>query len=297
MKNKIKTSLTYHSDLGSEETMESTNRETLQQKVVFDIQGNVEEHIQYLSDGSIEDRVTNAYNTDGKLAEEVLYDADGVIAERRTLEYSEKGKLLKEFKHYEDGSRDITTYVYDEAGHLTEKIFGDDSSYVEKREVFTFEGDKLISVQEFGEEDDLLKSRTYTYDADGNLEESSESPTDNGGRKVTIFNSNALPELVKYYSEAGNLIARHTYEYNENGQVTDISEETQSGTSSSHTEYDENGQAVIIEDKSANEELNHRIERTYDQGGNILTSHVFINGQGRNHNQHYLERIEYIFFE
>ena len=52
-----------------------------------------------------------------------------------------------------------------------------------------------------------------------------------------------------------------------------------------------------MEDKSPNEELNHRVERTYDEEGNMLTSHVFINGHGRNLNQHYLERIEYIFFD
>lgn len=297
MKNKIKTALTYHSDLGSEETPETTNNEILQQKVEFDDQGNIIEHIQYQPNGSIEDRVTNAYNAGGWLAEEVLYDPDGEIAERRTLEYSENGKLLKEIKHYDDGSQDIIAYVHDEAGHLMEKNYGDDSGYIEKKEVFAFEGDKLSSVQELDEDGTIQKEIIYTYDADGTLEETSESPTENGGRKITIYNSNALPEVVKYYSEAGNLIARHTYEYNDKNQVTDISEETQSGISLSHTEYNEHGHAIVIEDKSVNEELNHRIERTYDEEGNILTSHVFINGQGRHKNQHYIERIEYMFFE
>lgn len=298
MKKNIESALTYHINLGSEENPEAKPNETLQQKVIYDLKGSVTEHIQYLPDGSIEDRVTNSYNADGKLAEEVLYDPDGEIAERRTMEYSENGKLLREIKHYQDGAQDIVTYNYNEAGHLMEKIFGDDSGWVEKREVFTFEGDKLIDVKEFDEDDNLLKESTYSYDPDGNLEESSESPSnDRGGRKVTIYNVSGLPEVIKHYSEAGNLIARHTYEYNEKGQVTDIREETQSGTSSSHTEYDGNGYAVVMEDRSANEELNHRIERTYDEEGHVLTSHVFINGQGRNLNQHYLERIEYKFFD
>jgi antitoxin component YwqK of YwqJK toxin-antitoxin module len=298
MKNKVKSALTYHADLGSEETLEVKTNEALQQKVIFDAQGNISEHIQYLADGSIEDRVTNSYNADGKLAEEVLYDPDGEIAERRTLEYAENGKLLKEIKHYQDGAQDLITYSYNEAGHLLEKIFGDDSGWVEKREAFTFEGDKLTAVKEYDEEGKLLKESAFTYDADGNLEESSESPTsDMGGRKVTIYNISGLPEIIKYYSPSGNLIARHTYEYNENDLVTDIKEETQSGISSSHTEYDEIGHAVVLEDRSANEELNHRIERTYDEEGNLLTSHVFINGHGRNLNQHYLERIEYTFFD
>ena len=298
MKNIIKSALTYHIELGSEETLEIKTKETLKQEVVFDVQGNVAEHIQYLPDGSVEDRVTNSYSTEGKLTEEVLYDPDGEIAERRTMEYSENGNLLKEVKHYLDGAQDIITYRYDGAGHLLEKIFGDNSGWIEKREVFTFEGDKLTAVKEFDEDNTLLKEVTFTYDADGNLEESSESPTrDMSGRKVSIYNINALPEVIKYYGESGSLIARHTYEYNEKGQVTDIKEETQSGISSSHTEYDENGHAIVMEDRSANEELNHRIERTFDGEGNLLISHVFINGQGRNLNQHYLERIEYTFFD
>jgi len=297
MNNKIKTALTYHVDLGSEDNPEVKRTETLQQKVIYDALGNVKEHIQYLPDGSIEDRVTNAYSTDGKLEEEILYDPDGEIAERRTMEYAENGKLLKEIKHYQDGAQDFITYNYSEAGNLTEKIFGDDTGWIEKRDVFTFDGDKLIAVKEFDEEDALLKESTYSYDSDGNVDESSESPSnDMGGRKVTIYNTSGLPEAIKHYSVSGNLIARQTYEYNEKGQVTDIKEETQSGTSSTHTEYDEHGHAVVMEDKSANEELNHRIERTYDDNGHILTSHVFINGQGRNLNQHYLERIEYVFF-
>lgn len=298
MKNKIKSALTFHMDLGSAENLEAKTIETLQQEVVFDAQGNVAEHIQYLPDGSIEDRVTNTYNAEGKLAEEVLYDSDGEIAEHRTLEYMEKGTLSKEIKHYEDGSQDIISYGYDDAGHLKEKIFGDDSGYIEKREVFTFEGDNLISEMEFDKDDTLLKESNFTYDDDGNLAESTESPTgEMGGRKVTIYNIRALPEVIKYYSESGNLIARTKYEYNEKGQVIDISEETQSGTSSSHSEYDEHGHAVVVEDRSANEELNHRIERTFDENGNLLTSHVFINGHGRSLNQHYLERIEYTFFD
>lgn len=298
MKNKIISALTYHLDLGSTEDPETKTIETLQQKVDFDLQGNVTEHIQYLPDGSIEDRVINNYNAEGNLVEEVLYDPDGEIAEHRTLEFSEKGTLLKEIKHYEDGSQDIITYRYDEAGHITEKIFGDDTGWIEKREIFTFEDDKLTTVKELDEEGALLKESTFTYDEGGNLEESSESPNgEMGGRKVTVYNSHSLPEVIKYYSPSGNLIARTKYEYNEKGQVTGISEETQSNTSSSHTEYDEFDNAVVVEDRSANEELNHRIERTFDENGNLLTSHVFINGHGRNPNQHYLERIEYAFFD
>jgi antitoxin component YwqK of YwqJK toxin-antitoxin module len=298
MKNKIKSALTYQMNLGSAENPEAKNSEVLQQKVVFDEMGNVVEHIQYLPDGSIEDRVTNTYHADGKLAEEVLYEPDGDIAERRTMEYNEAGKLLKEIKHYQDGAQDFITYRYDDAGHLAEKIFGDDSGWIEKREAFTFEGDKLTRVSEFDDEDTLLKESTYSYDADGNLEESSESPTsDMGGRKVTQYTTDGLAEVIRYYSPSGNLIARHTYEYNEKGLVRDISEETQSGISTTHTEYDENGFAVVLEDRSANEELNHRIERTFDIEGNVLTSHVFINGHGRNINQHYLQRVEYLFFD
>ena len=297
MKNKIKSAITYHKKLGSAEKLETKTNETLQQIIVFDMQGNVAEHIQYMPDGSIEEKVMNTYSADGKLTEEVLYTPDGEIAEHRTMEYTENGKLLKEIKHYQDGAQDIITYCYDEAGQLTEKTFGDDSGWIEKREVFTFEGDKLTAVKEFDEDNKLLKQSTFRYDADGNLTESSESPAgDSGQRKVTIFNNHALPEAIKYYSESGSLIARHTYEYNEKSQVTNIREETQSGISSSHTEYDENGYAVLMEERSANEELNHRIERTFDEEGNITTSHVFINGHGRNINQHYLERVEYTFY-
>jgi len=71
MNNKIKTALTYHVDLGSEDNPEVKRTETLQQKVIYDALGNVKEHIQYLPDGSIEDRVTNIYSADGKLEEEI----------------------------------------------------------------------------------------------------------------------------------------------------------------------------------------------------------------------------------
>lgn len=298
MTQKIKSAHTYHLNLGSTEHLDEATNEILQQEVIYDARGNVAEHIQYLSDGSMEDRVTNTYLADGKLAEEVLYDSDGEIAERRTMEYDESGKLLKEIKHFQDDSQDIISYHYDTSGHLAEKTFGDDSGWIEKHDVFTFEGDDLIKVVEFNEDNALLRESTFTYDAEGKLEEGTESPVnDLGGRKVTLYTTDGSPQVVKYYSHTDMLIARHTYAYNEKGQATDISEETQSGASSTHTEYDENGHAVVMEDRSANEELNKRIERSYDEGGNLLTSHVFINGHGRTLNQHYYERIKYIYFD
>jgi hypothetical protein len=293
----IKSAMTFRKDLGSEESMEREGKEVLQQSVSFNEKGNVLEHIQYFPDGTIEDKVVNTYTADGKLLEEVLYDQGVELAERRTMEYDEKGKPLREIKHYQDGARDFIDYSYDEAGHLVEKKYGDDSGWIEKREVFSFENDHLTQVKEFDDEDNLTGETTLVYDLEGRVEESSEWPAgEQGGRKVSVYNEKGLIEVIKHYSDSGKLIARFTYSYNDNGLVTDITEETQSGTNTSHNVYDEKDQVILREEYSADQELNHRVERTYDEYGNLLSSHVFINGRGRHMNQHYLERVEYTFF-
>jgi hypothetical protein len=298
MKKQIKSAKTYRVELGSEISDKREGKELLTQCDTFDSKGNVVEHIQYFLDGSIEDRVVNEYSNEGKLLEEILIDQDGETAERRTMEYDEKGRPAREIKHYQDGAQDFITYSYNEAGHLAEKIYGDDSGWTEKRELHTYENDRLISMQEFDEEEKLIGKTTVVYDSEGKVEESSEWPAgEQGGRKVTIYNEKGLIETIKQYSETDKLIARFTYSYNERDQVTDITEETQAGTSTSHTAYDEKGLPIMREEFSENEELNHRVERTFDDDGNLINSHVFINGRGRHVNQHYIERVAYTFFD
>jgi antitoxin component YwqK of YwqJK toxin-antitoxin module len=298
MKKQIKSATTYRKQLGSEESAELKGAEILTQLMKFDVKGNVLENIQYFPDGSIEDRVVNEYSAEGKLLEEVMFDQDGEIAERRTLEYDEKGRPAKETKHYQDGTRDFITYLYDEAGHLVEKIYGDDSGWIEKKEVFIFDGNHISAAREYDEEEKLVGETTLIYDQDGKIEESSEWPAgEQGGRKVTLYNEKGLIDVIKQYSDSDKLIARFTYAYDEKDQLTDVTEETQAGTNTSHTAYDETGRAVVREEHSANQELNHRVERTFDEDGNLLTAHVFVNGRGRHINQHYQEWIEYSFFE
>jgi antitoxin component YwqK of YwqJK toxin-antitoxin module len=298
MKKQIKSATTFHKELGSEEGVDREGKEILTQTVSFDSNGNVLEHIQYFPDGSIEDKVVNEYSAEGKLLEEVLFDQGDELAERRTMEYDEKGRPAKETKHYQDGAQDFIDYRYDEAGHLVEKIYGDDSGWTEKREVYSFENDRLTTACEFDDEDKLTGETTVVYNQEGKMEESSEWPAgEQGGRKVTVFNEKGLIDVIKQYSESGKLIARFTYSYDEKDQVTDITEETQAGTNTSHTGYDEKGQVIMREEYGANQELNHRVERIYDEEGNLISSHVFINGHGRHINQHYLERVEYVYFE
>jgi antitoxin component YwqK of YwqJK toxin-antitoxin module len=297
MKKLIKSAITFRKDLGSEENAEREATEILMQLVSFDAKGNVLEHIQYFPDGSVEDRVVNKYSDEGKLIEEVLFEQDGGIAERRTMEYDEKSRPVKEIKHYQDGAQDFITYRYDEGGHLVEKIYSDDSGWTEKREVYSFEAGRLVTAKDFDDDDNLVGETTVCYDTEGKLEESSEWPAgEHGGRKVTVFTDKGLIDVIKQYSDSGNLIARFTYAYDEQDRVTDITEETPAGTSTTHTVYDEKGLAIMREEHSANEELNHRVERIFDDEENLLTSHVFINGRGRHINQHYLERVEYTFF-
>jgi len=298
MKKLIKSAKTFRKDLGSEESIEREGTEILLQTVLFDEKGNVLEHIQYFPDGSVEDRVVNNYSSEGKLLEEVLFDQEDELAERRVMEYDEQGRPIRETKHYQDGSRDFIDYRYDEAGHLAEKVYSDDTGWMEKREMYCFENDRLINVREFDDEDTLSGETTVVYDPEGKIEESSEWPADEqGGRKVIVYNEKGLIDIIKQYSGSGILIARFTYTYDEKDQLTDITEETQAGTNTSHTAYDEKGQAIMREEHSTNQELNHRVERTFDEDGNLLSSHVFINGRGRHINQHYLERLEYTFFD
>jgi hypothetical protein len=298
MKKQIKSTTTYRTELGSEMSDNREGKEILIQSVAFDDKGNVLEHSQYFPDGRVEDRVVNEYSTEGKLLEEILFDQDGETAERRTMEYDEKERPAREIKHYQDGAQDFISYSYDENGHLVEKVYGDDTGWIEKKEKYTYENDRLISAQEFDDENNLIGETTVVYDSEGKIEETSEWPaSEHGGRKFTIYNEKSLIEVIKQYSDSDKLIARFTYNYDEKDQLTDITEETQTGTSTSHTVYDEKGQAVMREERSANEELNHRVERTFDEEGNMLTAHVFINGRGRHINQHYLERMEYSFFD
>ena len=264
----------------------------------YDEQGNITLDITYGENDREEERVENSYDENGRLTEEVFYDEQGDVTERKSYEYDEKGKMQQEYKHYLDGSRDVISYVYNGQDQLMKKIHKDEDDVVEKTEYFKYEGDRPAMTEMFDENNELIYKSIKKYDENGNLVEEAVDDRETFEQyalRHTYDQDGKRIETIRLDKE-GNVLEKASFSINPKGEITEAVQETPYNVITTNMEHDAKGNLIKQEEYNGQNQLNHRLERSFDENDNLTESNVFIDFHGEGINRNYLLKYQYNFF-
>lgn len=299
MSKKIKSETSWKHDL----TIESFRDEEVKVKAYkagykeFDKNGNLLCEINYDSRGDLNEKYLFSYDENSKLIEEIIYFDEEEIAERITYERNSKGQIIKSYNHYLDDTFDTIEYIYD-GKKLIKKITIDSDGDTDSIENFTYEGDNLILFEKLDDENELVERNSYKFDQNGKeLENSKWNAEDDQEISVKIFyNEEGDKNKAHQFNNKKQLVAIVDFEYDSKGNINKVIEESQRGKSILNLTHNENAQVVIQEELNGQGEINHRVERKYDDDGNVLVSKVTINRHGQGINEDYTIEFKYEFF-
>ncbi|MCD6113586.1 MAG: hypothetical protein J7J86_10030 [Bacteroidales bacterium] len=260
--------------------------------------GNIIQEINFDDLGEFQDKHINKYNDKGLLIEEILYDEDDQIIESYFYNRDENGLLINKKIRYIDGSEDTELYNYDENDNLVEKILSDSDDYIERKEIFKYSDNKMISKEEYDEDNKLVSKITNVYDEDGRLIETTMWDEEQGNIKlVNKYNNKGFREKVFKYNDKGQLIEKNEYFEDDKKRIYQMIEETPFEKNIIKFSFDDKGNVVLQEEYNRDNVLVSSIERKYDEDNNVLETIVSVDGQGRALSQNYTLKYEYEFFD
>ncbi len=267
-------------------------------KTSYDQEGRILSEIKYDASGGIEQHYEYEYNEKGNKTADRSYDENGELIDNMEYEIDENGKRLFAYKIYLDGSKDTITYRYDAEERLVSKEVKDDEDELERTEVFAYEGTNEVLHESRDEENRLVyrKETRYTEKAEVLEEKTWSEETDSTSRLLNEYNNDGQLTSVTSFAESGDIVFKVSYEHDEKQQIVKVIEKSIEGENHTIIEYDEHGNAIVQEDRNADGILNTRIERVYDENGNIIESEAIVDQHGKARNQHYVLKYEYAFF-
>ena len=253
----------------------------------------------YHPDGSLEQAYEYKYDEKGRLTEENLLYEENEIAERKTFENDENGRIIKEFRHYEDGTADTVFYKYDEQNNIIEKIFVDSDNQIESKQSYEYSNGKLVKKEVFEGEKELVLLNLFSFDEKGNETESTTWDADENKKRkyVNEFDEKGLKIKTLVYNDAGQLIAKNLYSYNDKGNVSQIIEQDAYHTNTINLVYDEQNNVILEEEFNKENFLNYRMNKKYNDKNLITESEIMIDRHGEGMSQHYILKYDYEFFE
>lgn len=261
--------------------------------------GKLLKETQFGEDGQVEQVMAYTYDEKGFLTGEELLDADGSVLEKRSFEPDDQGRIATEFIHYADGSADSIAYAWDEKGRVIKKERYDDAGELESAEYFEYEGDLLIRERSEDAQGELLSQTQNTWDENGLLTEvvSENHEEDLWYRKVYRYDESGHRQATTTYNQEGDPVERILFENDEQGRPLEIVDENRRQKNTLRMEYNERGDIIFQDEHDVNGELISSIERSYDQTGRLLESHIVVRNLQRGISRSYGLRNEYSFFE
>ena len=276
-----------------------TPDETLQtegikiQSTSFKENGNIIRDVHYNNAGKEEEVIEYKYDGQGNLTEEQLYHAADDFSETRTYERNESGLLLSEKLHYLDGSADETSYLYDEAGNVREKIVRDDEGSIEREERYLWnETGQLLEENHFEYGEPVYSAKNIMNDR-GLVIESNRWQQDEGhSQTLTEYDSEGRRKEILHHNAAGKLVERAEFVYDEKGRIAELEEENVRSYKKTVFGYDENDNIIEQKEFDENDVLVSTVFRTFENK-RIIQSEVTIMGAEENMTQKYLIKYEY----
>ena len=286
----------FRKDLGPDvsQISEDDIQEYITSETEYNENNNIINEITYTPDGSIEQRYKYKYNSEGKLQEELLYYEDGEIADRKKYEYNDKGYLLKELIYYQDKTFDTIQYNYNADMNLIEKTTVNSDGETDEKEIFEYSNGKVILNAIFDGEKNKFYETTFKYNEDGKVTELKEwdSETNKKTKSVSTYDDNGvLIKQIRYANDS--LIAKMTFTLDENNRVKQVEDEDVNHRNTIDIIHDANGNIIEETEFNFHNEMNHKINRTFNENNDVLESRVFMDPHSGNVVQNYVIRHEY----
>jgi YD repeat-containing protein len=276
MGNKIKSETVYRIDhIPGEEIDLDQDAGIRQSYHEYNEAGQVVVEIAYTGDGEIADRIEYRYDESGQLLEKFIYGEDDDVLERTEVIWSDSKRIAREIIHYLDGSEDIHEFFYDERGNLSGIQVKDDEDEVEYTQKFFYEGNKVIKVEKWDGNDEVIFRQEDEY-KDGTLASRSIWSDEEVKPFTIIQNFNAAghrTEELRYDSNE-QLIERNIYEEDEQRRVVRMIEENRQRKNTTEFSYDDQGNVIHQAETDLNGDLNHEVFRIYGPGGELLKTTV-----------------------
>ena len=241
----------------------------LSQVTEFDAAGNQLLLIDYLPDGSIENKIDSKYD-DNNLLEEKQYTDEETLTDHKCYFRNQDGQIERIEITYQDGSVAIQTHRIDPKTNTETIEELHENGDLEFREVLEYDKDKNLKARDVYDFNNKLKEAfTYTYNEGGLLVNRKQL---NPKRKLEIetryeYNGNGLISYRANLNRKGKLSDFLKVEYDANGQVI---KQNFSGKFFFTFEYDAQGNAVLEERYSAGNELEYQSRFEYDDNNQMI---------------------------
>lgn len=215
---------------------ENQVRRRLLSETLFDDNGNIVEETVCNDNGQPEQLTRNQF-INNRLTETATTDLLNEFTEVQKFEYNEAGLLLSKTLCFADGSEMVTNYRYDGSQRLICRVETDDEEGTCQEKTYRYEGENLAGVKETDADGNILEEVSYNYDDAGRRTAITTVAGEEEGSVKTEYDDQNRPAIQRTYDPAGRLIARTTWEYEDN--VVRETVENIQGVTITETGYDD----------------------------------------------------------
>lgn len=279
MTKKIRSVTVYRVEKGSGGKGSDQSGKAIQSFTLYNEEGNILEEVQYGSQLEMSEKNRYLYDDKGRVSGMMLIDEANDVLEDKRIEWSDADRMEREVTRYLDGSEMTVSYHYDDQGRLIRRITADEDGEVEGREIYHYEGDNLVKVEKYNEDDRLIYKQEDIYIGKERSESMiflMEDPDDKVVR-VIKYNDRGQRSAEMVYDRKDRLIEKNLYEVDDQGRLVKMVEENATRKNITEFLYDDSGNNIkeqVETDRDGN--LNHRVLRTYDADGNQLETRVIM---------------------
>jgi hypothetical protein len=245
-------------------------------ETTFNDAGQIIHEIRFGADGMVESIVTNTYNEAGKLLTREHQDEQEQSTEKLEFFYNEAGNAEKHFKIYTDGSQDVIEYKYDSSNQLISKRVIDDEGEVEEITRYAYSGNKLILEEIKDGTGEIVSTNKYSFDDNGNETVHETSNPEGYLKIVNTYNAQNKRITTVKIDEDGEIVEETSIEEDEESKTIKMIENSPSGTVFYNILLDNQGRQLMQEEYDENEDLLSRVEREYDESGNLIQSKAIV---------------------
>lgn len=296
MSKQISVERIYNLDLNSDQTEANSN--LISKELFFDKNKNLIKEVSYNPPGLTEQTTAYKYDEQNRLIEECCYDADDDLLENTKFFWDGENRKIKEEKHYLDGSSDTTIFTYNKNGDLVEKVQTDDEDEVEAKEVFVYQDNLLLEHLKYGEDEELEEKKTFTIEEGKSRTEIHwDGFEQTETKKEFRFTEDGRVEKELFFNSKGELTKKIEYLKFHKEFILEFMEEDQYHQNTTKLVYDEHNSVILQEQFNKEGQLNHRIERTFNQDRELTEVLTFVNSGGQGVNLHFKEVHKYEYFE
>jgi hypothetical protein len=266
----------------------------------FDIQGNIVKSSTFNHEQEIHEYYEYIYDTHNNLIEELCYFDEDELAEHKFIYWDENNLCTSEKVIYqEDGSENTSYFTYNEKNLLTEKKVLDQDDELEEIDTYEYENDKLICEKKVDCDKKFVYTKKYKYDENNSISEYEYSTPDpyEYVKYEYFYNEKGEREKSLRYNHKNQLIEKNLMEFDEKGNLIELSEENQRSNKITRFSYDDNNNQIRQEEFNQEEVLTTSIERTYNTDNKLIESVVYTQDPTDGIQQMYAYKYDYEFWQ